>query len=118
VTQTITRDNYRLDLTTDEAAQKVAKAIEQATLDALDATVRDAQDGSPKVTGKNAASIESSLHKVKDGEKGSVYTTSGYGGWIERGTRYMGARPYIYPAVQRNLPSIFERARALIAQEK
>jgi hypothetical protein len=36
----------------------------------------------------------------------AVYTQSGYGGYLETGTRYMPARPYIYPAIEEALPKI------------
>jgi hypothetical protein len=33
----------------------------------------------------------------------SIYTQSGYGGYLELGTAKMDARPYIYPAFQRSV---------------
>lgn len=33
---------------------------------------------------------------------GAVYSTSGYGGFLETGTSKMPARPYMYPALQKH----------------
>jgi hypothetical protein len=41
-----------------------------------------------------------------DGVSFAIYTQSGYGGWLETGTRYMTGIPYIYPAVQKYLGGI------------
>jgi len=54
---------------------------------------------SPHDTGNNARSIEideKELYKLK----GRVYTTSGYGGYLEIGTSKMGAQPYFRPAFE------------------
>lgn len=41
-----------------------------------------------------------------NGVGAALYTQSGYGGWLETGTRFMSAQPYIYPAVQKFLSGI------------
>jgi hypothetical protein len=45
------------------------------------------------------------------GVSAAIYSQSGYGGWLEIGTRKMTARPYIYPAVQRFLGRIGDAVR-------
>lgn len=50
-----------------------------------------------------------------EGVTAAIFTQSGYGGFLEVGTRYMAARAYIYPAVERFIQKIGERARAIIA---
>jgi len=87
----------------------------------------DAIGGSPAVTGNNRRSIFFGVsgmgHKQGSSEgrqagdtwtgqdisvlnesklEGAVYSTSGYGGFLETGTRRMGARPYFKPALDRN----------------
>ena len=54
-------------------------------------------------TGNNSRSIAYTVGKLT----GSVFSTSGYGGFLETGTRYMGAYPYFKPALDRNFPSKF-----------
>jgi HK97 gp10 family phage protein len=108
-------DSYRLDLAIPQAQQECYDAIYAAEAAALDATVAEAQSLCPKLTGRNAESIQKRLRRVVGGTKGTVFTESGYGGYIERGTRHTPAHPYIFPAAQHNLPDIPNRARVIIA---
>jgi len=50
-------------------------------------------------TGYNRQSIDAEIEETPRGPKATIYTQSGYGGYLELGTRLMRARPYIYPAV-------------------
>lgn len=58
-----------------------------------------ARAGTPVKTGNNKRSITHDPPKM-EGNKlvARVYTTSGYGGWLEIGTSKMEARPYMAPA--------------------
>lgn len=49
-------------------------------------------------TGTNRRSIDTEVHDTPEGPAASIYTQSGYGGYLEIGTRNMRAQPYIYPA--------------------
>ncbi len=51
-----------------------------------------------------------------DGVTAAIFTQSGYGGFLEVGTRFMTARAYIFPAVERFIQKIAEVARAIIAR--
>ena len=63
----------------------------------VDVMVENAKSMSPYLTGHNRASI-----KQLEGSDGSyaVGTTSGYGAYLEFGTRRMAARPYFLPAAE------------------
>jgi len=61
------------------------------------------REGTP-VAGKQFNPLEQPPAKPLTG---TVYSTSGYGGYLETGTRYMGAYPYFKPALDRNFPSKF-----------
>jgi len=61
-----------------------------------------AKELSPVLTGHNKRSI---TRDVK-GLVGRVYSTSGYGGYLETGTKRMAAQPYFYPAYQLALGNI------------
>ena len=50
----------------------------------------------PTATGHNRDSI--TWRKIPNGV--DVHTESGYGGWLEIGTRHMEARPYFRPAFE------------------
>lgn len=61
-----------------------------------------AKELSPYQYGTNRRSI---TRDVK-GLVGRVYSTSGYGGYLETGTSRMAAQPYFYPAYQLALGNI------------
>jgi len=77
----------------------------------------DAVKDSPKLTGHNMRSIAGEVSGMgvvrqgKDAEpervvddskiEGAVYSTSGYGGFLETGTVKMHARPYFKPALDK-----------------
>ena len=118
MTQVINKEFFRLSLNIDDASKTVDDAIVAGELTALEHTVADAKELSPKRTGTNADSIQKRLRRVKDGTKGTVFTESGYGGWIEAGTRKMGPHPYLYPAAQQNFPQIPALIKAILDGKK
>jgi HK97 gp10 family phage protein len=96
-----------------EAAQKEAHdAIFEAEREKFEQAKIDAQSLSPKDTGKNAESIQVRVSRAT--LKATIFTESGYGGYLEVGTQKMGARPYIYPAVTKNLPGLADAIRVKI----
>jgi len=98
---------------------EVQKATEEATRlglrDTIVAITNDAIRESPKLTGNNMRSIaaevsgmgmvagggEGSAERVVDDSKleAAVWSSSGYGGFLETGTVKMPARPYFRPAL-------------------
>lgn len=92
-----------------EAQNKVNKSIKQAIKD----VVRDIANTAIKehpykdISGTNTRSIMFEVGpggEVAKGElEGAVYSTSGYGGYLETGTVKMVARPYFKPALDRNI---------------
>ncbi len=66
-------------------------------------------------TGTNARSIK---YEVGPGKpvatkelEGAIYSTSGYGGYLETGTVNMPAFPYFKPALDRNIKNLPENIR-------
>ena len=49
-------------------------------------------------TGTNRRSIDFSVEMTRQGPKASLFTQSGYGGYLETGTSKMRAQPYLWPA--------------------
>jgi len=104
--------DFKVNLKTKEVEDKVKKATELGLKDVITDIANDVIKGSPRLTGNNARSImfEVGPRKEiaqKEGE-GAVYSTSGYGGILETGSRFMGARPYFKPALDKyakNLPN-------------
>lgn len=62
-----------------------------------------AQSGSGELAGVAAGAAE--------GVKAAIYTQSGYGGFLEVGTRFMQGIPYIYPAVMKFINAIGDAVR-------
>lgn len=107
-----------LNLKTDAVAAAVNKATQLAMRDTVVEVQADSVKGSPWKTGNNARSLAGEVsgmgvivagegakpERVVDDSKieGAVYSTSGYGGYLETGTAKMGARPYIKPAQDRH----------------
>jgi len=97
----------QLNLKTKEAQGAVRKAAELGMKDTIVDIANDAIKGSPKRTGNNARSIQ---YEAKELE-GSIYSTSGYGGYLETGTVKMAARPYFRPALDRNIGKLPENIK-------
>ena len=87
------------DLKLNEVKNKVNKAAEDALKEVIVKIANESKHDSPWLTGNNSRSIDFN-HK---GLTGSVYSTSGYGGWLETGTARMPARPYFKPALDRHI---------------
>jgi len=49
-------------------------------------------------TGTNRRSIDVEIKQEPRGVVAELFTQSGYGGWLEIGTRFMRAQPYLWPA--------------------
>ena len=100
-------------------AKEVNKAVQEAARQAMKDMVVDihnqAVKTSPWLTGHNRRSIAAEVsgmgtvaqgadaqpQRIVDDSKleGAVYSTSGYGGYLETGTKKMAARPYMKPAL-------------------
>lgn len=108
-----------LNLRTEEADKKVIEANKLAMRDTIVEVLADSiRPPSPILTGNNRRSMvgevsgmggvasggEGQIERMVDESKieGAVYSTSGYGGFLETGTSKMPAQPYIKPAVDRH----------------
>ena len=107
-----------LNLRTNEADKKVTEANKKAMRDTVVEVTGDAVRFSPWLTGNNRRSIvgeasgrgmvasggEGRAERLVDDSQieGGVYSSSGYGGFLETGTSKMPAQPYIKPALDKN----------------
>ena len=87
-----------------EVQDKVKEAAEKALKNVIVDIAKDVIEGSPVETGNNRRSIQ---YEAK-GLEGSVYSTSGYGGFLEVGTVKMNARPYFKPALDMHFKELPE----------
>lgn len=100
--------DMKVDLKTKEVQDKVKRAGEKGLKDFIVDIAGDVIKGSPKLTGNNARSI---AYEAKELE-GSIYSTSGYGGYLETGTVNMPAQPYFRPALDKNAKNLPKNIKA------
>lgn len=102
-----------LNLKDKEVMKTVTEAGKLAMRDTVSDVLNDSVKGSPVLTGNNRRSLTMEVSGFPGGGEGmvdqsklegAVYSTSGYGGFLEVGTRRTGARPYIKPAAQKHVP--------------
>ena len=114
--------SFKLNLKTKEVQEKVKKASREGMRDTVVDIHNDAVKGPPKLTGHNMRSIASEVsgmgtvqqgadakpQRVVDDSKieGAIYSTSGYGGYLETGTVHMAAQPYFKPALDRHIKNL------------
>ncbi len=116
--------SWKLNLNTKEAQADVKRASRLGMRDTVVSVLNDAIKNARAVgfwrTGNNARSIagevsgmgkvagEGPQERVVNDAKieGAVYSTSGYGGYGETGTVKMAARPYIRPALDKNIKNL------------
>ncbi len=97
------------------AIAKLNGALFRALDETLDLDVLpEAVEGSPYITGTNRRSIATEIEEVGGRVEGSIFTQSGYGGYLEVGTSKMAAQPYLWPAVESHASKIFERMRRFL----
>ncbi|MDD4986144.1 MAG: hypothetical protein PHQ43_10225 [Dehalococcoidales bacterium] len=98
--------SVEINLKDKEFMGQVRESAKSALKDIVIDVERESKENSPKRTGNNMRSITSDLGP--GGElnleelQGATYSTSGYGGYLETGTRFMAARPYMKPAADQN----------------
>ena len=108
--------SWKLNLKTKEAQAKVKKATKQGLKDVVTDIANDAIKGSPVDTGNNRRSIKYEVgpegEVAKEELSGAIYSTSGYGGYLETGTVKMPAQPYFKPALDRNIKKLPQGIKA------
>lgn len=62
-------------------------------------------------TGHNRNSIDVDVVPSREGARARLFTQSGYGGYLEKGTRFMRAQPYLRPAFDLFIKNIIPAAK-------
>lgn len=112
--------SVELNLKTKEVSEQMAKAAREAMRD----TVVEIQSGAVRnhsykdITGTNTRSLTAEASGFGSGQvvdqskiEGAIFSTSGYGGFIETGTVKMAARPYIKPQADVHVPKFPNRLK-------
>ena len=108
--------DVELNLDIEKVTKEVLNANREAMRDTVVGVTNDSVKLSPWLTGNNRRSIagevsgmgkvagEGGAERMVDDSKieGAVYSTSGYGGYLETGSVKMSARPYFKPALDMN----------------
>jgi hypothetical protein len=113
-------------LRTPEASNAVYDAIKEAIAEVFEQNILpDARALSPvgeeavrPGSKRNRESLEIKVYGTKDGPGARIFSTSGHGGFLEVGTRKMGAQPYIYPAFQSNVGLLMARICEKVSEVK
>lgn len=110
--------DFILNLIPREAQAKVERAVEKGLKNVIIDIANDVINIHPwkTETGNNSRSIKYEIgpggEVAKNDLEAAVYSTSGYGGFLETGTVNMPAFPYFKPALDRNIKKLPEGVRA------
>ena len=111
------RADVFMNLRTKEVINQVNRATKKALRDVITDIANAVIKGSPHITGHNRLGgkvTRTGKSRAKEPPftdwqpelkelEGAVYSTSGYGGYLETGTVNMPAQPYFKPALDRNI---------------
>jgi len=111
--------NWVTNLKIPEAKTKIDKANKQGLKDTVTDIANDAIKLSPVLTGNNARSIKFEVGPgqeiAKEEGTAAIYSTSGYGGYLETGTKRADPRPYIKPAFDMHKKELPENIKGHLA---
>jgi hypothetical protein len=121
----------KLNLKTDAAKAEVQQAVFSGVQDVFDLDIKpEAVKRSPVRApkgshnpqgipgGTNRRSIDTEVTQNGSKVSASLFTQSGYGGYLELGTYKMKAWPYLYPAFEMFKNTIPQRIREYLAKLK
>ncbi len=113
IIRTVTEDVFELDIK--PAAVEGSPVTEEGYLRNLELEAQH-KLGARRVggTGHNRRSIDVSVTETDKGVEATLFTQSGYGGYLETGTSKMRAQPYLYPAFIQNVGKIPEGVKVRI----
>ena len=110
--------DMKVNLKSKEVQDKVKKATKQGLVEVITDIANDVINIHPwkTQTGTNSRSIRYEVGPGKEVAKeegeGAVYSTSGYGGYLETGTVNMPAQPYFRPALDKNKDKLPKNIKA------
>jgi len=112
------------NLKTTEATRQVETASRKGLVLTVTDIANQAINTSPVLTGHNKRSIQFEVgpggEVAKEPLTGAIYSTSGYGGYLETGTHNadgstkMPPRPYIYPALVKFMKDLPKNIKAVL----
>jgi HK97 gp10 family phage protein len=113
IIRTVTQDVFELDIK--PAAVEGSPVTEEGFLRNEELKAQGKLGGRPAGgTGHNRRSIDVTVTATEKGVEATLFTQSGYGGYLETGTSKMRAQPYLYPAFIQNVGKIPEGVKVQI----
>lgn len=89
-----------------KAVEKLDSAMQRQIHEQLAKWAANVKDAAKQLAPVRTGYLRSSLYAEIQGWTAKIGAEASYAGFVEFGTRYMQARPYIYPALQRHLPQL------------
>lgn len=89
-----------------KALEKLDSAMQRQIHEQLAKWAANVKDAAKQLAPVRTGYLRSSLYAEIQGWTAKIGAEASYAGFVEFGTRYMQARPYIYPALQRHLPQL------------
>jgi len=90
----------------EKALEKLDSAMQRQIHEQLAKWAANVKDAAKQLAPVRTGYLRSSLYAEIQGWTAKIGAEASYAGFVEFGTRYMQARPYIYPALQRHLPQL------------
>lgn len=92
------------------------KAIKAEVLVELRSTAAAVRDAARATVPVRTGALQRSIRYHVDGATGNFTVSAGmfYAGFVEWGTRFMAARPYLTPAYYQYVPQMLPRIKAII----
>ena len=90
----------------EKAVEKLDSAMQRQIHEQLARWAANVKDAAKQLAPVRTGYLRSSLYAEIQGWTAKIGAEASYAGFVEFGTRYMQARPYIYPALQRHLPQL------------
>ncbi|RLI18381.1 hypothetical protein DRO44_01310 [Candidatus Bathyarchaeota archaeon] len=90
----------------EKAVEKLDSAMQRQIHEQLAKWAANVKDAAKQLAPVRTGYLRSSLYAEIQGWTAKIGAEASYAGFVEFGTRYMQARPYIYPALQRHLPQL------------
>ena len=89
-----------------KALEKLDSAMQRQIREQLAKWAVNVKDAAKQLAPVRTGYLRSSLYAEIQGWTAKIGAEVSYAGFVEFGTRYMQARPYIYPALQKHLPQL------------
>ena len=89
-----------------KAVEKLDSAMQRQIREQLAKWAANVKDAAKQLAPVRTGYLRSSLYAEIQGWTAKIGAEASYAGFVEFGTRYMQARPYIYPALQKHLPQL------------